>query len=415
VNSKTIVVSDDMNLYSKLRLPDEFDRDLKTLLFSMAFRRITLGFLVLVRPIYFALLGFSPTTIGLLLSVSTFVTALRHITFGILSDRYGRKPFILLGAVCETIRPVIFALSTDIWLLALAQAIGALDEGAGAGQPVVSGYITDKTNDSQRPTVFTTLGITNALATTLGFLMTSLIALFQNNLGLNMIAAYSWLWWIGAAASAASMLAVLYLREAAHIERNEVKEENFMGVKSWAVIARFSLVRSLSGLGWGLIGSLLPLYFFIRFGVGSEVLGPVYAFTRLLTVFTYLSIPKIIIRFGEIGTIILSRFAAASVAVAFSITDSYALALFLLILYRVLIHFTMPIRQSFATTLADSEETATVVGVSNFSRMTFQTMAPTAAGYMFETLSLSLPFLFGSGLIVANAILYNVFYNPKKK
>lgn len=404
-----------MNLYSKLRLPDGFDRDLKMLLFSMAFRRIALGFLVLVRPIYFALLGFSPTTIGLLLSVATFVTALRHIIFGILSDKYGRKPFILLGGFCETIRLAIFALSTDIWFLALAQAIGALDEGAGAGQPVVSGYITDKTMGSQRPTVFTTLGITNALATTIGFLMTSLIALFQNNLGLNMIAAYSWLWWIGAAASAASMLAVLSLREVVHIERKEVEEKNFMGVKSWAVIARFSLVRSLSGLGWGLIGSLLPLYFFIRFGVGSEVLGPVYAFARLLTVFTYLFIPKIIIRFGEISAIIVSRFAAACVAVTFSITDSYSFALFLLILYRVVIHFSMPIRQSFATTLADSEETATVVGVSSFSRMTLQTIAPTAAGYMFETVSLSLPFLFGSGLIVANAILYNVFYNPKRK
>ncbi|NIR16961.1 MAG: MFS transporter, partial [Desulfobacterales bacterium] len=68
----------------------------------MASRRVALGFTFLVRPTYFALLGFSPTVIGILLSLATFVAALRHITFGLLSDRYGRKLFLLLGSVCAT-------------------------------------------------------------------------------------------------------------------------------------------------------------------------------------------------------------------------------------------------------------------------------------------------------------------------
>ncbi len=188
-----------------------------------------------------------------------------------------------------------------------------------------------------------------------------------------------------------------------------------MGVNSWGVIARFSLVRSTSGLGWGLIGSLLPLYFFMRFNVGSEALGPIYAFTRLLTVFSYLLIPRIVGRFGEIGSIVGSRFIAACVVLAFSFTMWYPLAVFLLILFRIVVHFSMPIRQSFATGIVDPEETATAVGVSNFSRMTLRTIAPTAAGYMFETVSLSLPFLAGAGLIALNAFLYRTLFNPKHR
>jgi MFS family permease len=80
-----------------LRLPDGFDRDLRFLMASMAFRRVSMGFLQVVRAIYFALLGFSPVEIGLLLSLATFVSALHSIVFGFLSDRFGRKIFFILG------------------------------------------------------------------------------------------------------------------------------------------------------------------------------------------------------------------------------------------------------------------------------------------------------------------------------
>jgi len=400
--------------HPRLKLPEVFDRDMKLLLCSMASRRVVMGFLQVVRAIYFALLGFDPITIGFLLSIATFVSAVHSITFGLLSDRFGRKAFFLLGGFFATIRLVIFALSTDFWLLALGQGIGALGEGVGAGQPVVSGYISDKTNGRKRAPVFGTLAVTNAIATTIGNLMAVLPTYFQESLGLNMVEAHSLLFWFGAAASAASLLLITPIQEVKPEGRGQ-REVNrgFLEVKSWGVIGRFSLVRSTSGLGWGLIESLLPLYFLIRFGVGSETLGPIYAVTRFLSIFSYLLIPRIVERFGDISTIIVSRLLTAGVTAAFSVTSLYPLAVALLIALRTIIMFTMPIRQSFATGIVDPEETATAIGISSFSRMTLRSIAPTVAGYMFETLSLSLPFLSGAGLMAANAILYRAFFQPK--
>jgi len=184
--------------FSKLRLPDGFDRDMRLLTLSMSSRRISMGFLQVVRAIYFALLGFTPVEIGLLLSLATFVSALHHITFGWLSDRFGRKVFLVLGGIFATMRMVIFALSHDFWMLALGQGIGAMGEGAGAGQPVVSGYISDKVGVVNRASVFSTLAITSALAATVGSLLAGLPAYFQKSLGFDMIAAHSLLFWIGA-------------------------------------------------------------------------------------------------------------------------------------------------------------------------------------------------------------------------
>jgi len=189
----------------------------------------------------------------------------------------------------------------------------------------------------------------------------------------------------------------------------------FLGVKAWGVIGRFSIVRSTSGLGWGLIDSLLPLYFFIRFGVGSEILGPIYAVTRFFSILSYLLIPRIVERFGDIKAILASRLLTAGLTVAFSMTSLYPFAVALLIVFRTVILFAMPIRQSFATRLVDPKETATAIGISNFSRMALRSIAPTMAGYMFETLSLSLPFFSGAGFLAASGILYQAFFQPKNK
>jgi MFS family permease len=403
--------------FSRLKLPSGFDRDLTLLMFSMSTRRIGMGFLQVVRVIYFALLGFSPVEIGLLLSIATFVSAIHHITFGMLSDRYGRKVFLILGGIFATMRMVLFALSSDFWMLALAQGVGAMGEGAGAGQPVVSGYISDKTDMKNRSLIFSTLAVTNALAATVGSLLAGLPTWFQHSIGADLVTSHALLFWIGAAGCIGSLLFLIPMKDVKTVAFQDAVDENVINTprkSSWGVIAKFSLVRSTSGLGWGFIDSLMPLYFFMRFGLGGEFLGPIYAAARLLSVFSYILIPRFVDRFGEIPTIVLSRFITALLTFAFSITPWMPLAVIIMVTLRIAIMFTMPIRQSFATGLVNPEETATAIGVSNFARMSLRTVAPTVAGYMFETISFSMPFITGATLLIVNGLLFRAFFLPKK-
>jgi len=401
---------------SLFTLPSGFDRDLKLLLFSMASRRIVMGFLMIVRAIYFYLLGFNKIEVGLLLSIATFVSAIHHITFGMLSDRYSRKPFLILGGIFATLRLVIFALSSDFWMLALGQGIGAMGEGAGAGQPVVSGYIADKVGTRDRVSIFSTLAITNAIAATIGSSVAGLPQLFQRIFNTDLVSAHIPLYIIGAAFTLLSLALITPIKEVApeREEKEEGYERRSFRVKNSEVILKLSLVRATSGLGWGLIESLLTLYFFIRFSVGSDVLGPIYAIARLATIFTYLLIPFIVSRIGEVGTIVWSRLISAAVTTAFALTDWYPLAVALLMVFRVTLSFTMPIRQSFAISLVDPEEISTAIGISNFARMGVRSIAPTLAGYMFEAISLSVPFLSGAVLLAANGLLYHAYFRPRK-
>jgi len=96
---------------TRLGLKRGFDRDLWLLLGEMFSRRLVLVFLEVVRPIYLSLIGFSPIKVGLIMTIGTFVSALDSLILGSLSDRYGRKPFILFGSISSTLRLVLYALS----------------------------------------------------------------------------------------------------------------------------------------------------------------------------------------------------------------------------------------------------------------------------------------------------------------
>jgi len=398
---------------SLIRVPDGFDRDIRLLTSSMFTRRIVMGFLQVVKAIYYALLGYTAVEIGLLLSLATFISAIHHITFGYLCDRYGRKPFLLLGTVFATMRMVIFALSTDFWMLALGEGIGAMGEGAGAGQPVVSGYITDKTEATQRPGIYSAMAITNGLAASVGSALGGLPVYLQDIYGFGVVEAHQLIWWACAFGSALSILFLIPISEPRK-RTSDVGEERKGGkIKNWEVILKFSLVRSTSGLGWGMTESLMTLYIFYRFGVGSDALGPIYSLSRFLSTFSYLFIPRLVGKFGDINTMIGSRLASAALTIAFALANKYPVAVVLLVVNRIVVMFTMPIRQTFASGMVDPEETATAIGVSNSARMGVRSLAPMLAGYMFDTVSFSMPFFTGAALMALNGFLYWTFFRER--
>jgi len=392
-----------------LRLPTTFDKDLKYLAASMFTRRTIMGFRMVAYAIYFNLLGYSPVRVGLLLSIATFMSAIHHITFGYLCDKYGRKQFLLLGTVFATLRMVIFTFFTGFWMLVVAQSLGAMGEGIGAGQPVVSGYITDKTDVKERAEVYSTLAITNAISTTIGSALGGLPQFIVSNSNMDIIEAHKVIWGASAIISGLSLLLLIPIKEAVS-KSGEGKDQPSKGIRNWNTIAKFSLVRSSSGLGWGMIGSLMTLYFYQRFGVGSEVLGPIYAFSRFLSIFSYMLVPHLVKMFGDINTLVGSRIASGLVTVAFASAHNYNLAVALLVLNRIVLMFSMPIRQNFASGMVDPDETATAIGISNSARMGVRSVAPTLAGYMFESISLSLPFHIGAALLAINGGLYWAFF-----
>ena len=110
-----------------------------------------------------------------------------------------------------------------------------------------------------------------------------------------------------------------------------------------------------------------------------------------------------------------SRLVTAGLSIALAMAGSYPLDVILLVVHRVVMMFSIPIRQSFATGIADARDVVIAVGTSNFTRMGLRTVAPTVAGYMFEAISPSLPFLSRAVFVAANGLLYKVWFGPARR
>jgi DHA1 family multidrug resistance protein-like MFS transporter len=391
-----------------------FNRALKIIGLSMATRRVVMGGMMVIRSLYLYAIGYDIFTIGLLSTVATIVGAARSGIVGLLADKYGRKVFIVLGGLFSTLRFAIYAFSMDFGMLIIAQGVGAFGEGAGAGQPAMTGLIADNSSGEDRTKVFSVYAITNAIASTIGSLLASLPVAFQGWFGIEQIPSYQWFFLIGAGFSVLSTILVIPLKDTTEV-RETVTGRSVLPRKSWRVISKFSVVRATGGFGFGITQSLIPLWFNITYGVGEEVLSIVYAVSRFLSIFSYLGVERFASKVGEMGSIAITRIASSILMVTMVFSPNYAMAAILFIAYRVSLMLTMPVRQSFITSIVDPSERSSAIGISNLSRMSFRSFAPAIGGYIMQSISMTLPFFISSGIITLNGALYYLLFHQVKQ
>ena len=120
--------------------------------------------LFLVLPVLSAyalnLPGATPLLIGVIVGGYALTQAIFQVPFGIMSDKIGRKPTLLLGLVIFLVGSIICAVSTDIYTL----MIGRFLQGAGAIGAVIPAMISDLVNEESRGKAMALMGGTIAIS-----------------------------------------------------------------------------------------------------------------------------------------------------------------------------------------------------------------------------------------------------------
>src|SRR5687768_11281839 len=98
-------------------------------------------------PFYTRDLGGSGLVVGLLVSSFSIAQLLSAPIWGKFSDRYGRRPALLVGLGAAAMAYIVFAFATSLWLLFLSRLV----QGAGGGTTgVIQAYVADTLKPEQR-------------------------------------------------------------------------------------------------------------------------------------------------------------------------------------------------------------------------------------------------------------------------
>ncbi|ABE56590.1 major facilitator superfamily MFS_1 [Shewanella denitrificans OS217] len=142
--------------------------------------------------------GFSPLWVGIAIGAYGLTQALLQIPMGILSDKYGRKPIILIGLVLFAVGSIIAAMSDHIYWVVFGRAV----QGMGAIAAAVLALAADLTRDEQRTKVMAIIGMCIGLSFALSLLAGPLVAQY---LGL------SGIFWLTAVLAVLGMAIVHFL------------------------------------------------------------------------------------------------------------------------------------------------------------------------------------------------------------
>ncbi len=113
----------------------------------------------------------TPQLLGLALGIYGLTQACLQIPFGMLSDRFGRKPIITLGLIIFILGSLLAATSESIYGLILGRAL----QGAGAVAAAIMALAADLTTEQNRTKAMALIGMTIGLAFSIAFVIGPLL------------------------------------------------------------------------------------------------------------------------------------------------------------------------------------------------------------------------------------------------
>jgi DHA1 family tetracycline resistance protein-like MFS transporter len=202
-----------------------------------------LGYTIILPllPFYAERLGASPAVVGMLVAVYAVCQLVAGPLLGQLSDRFGRKPLLMISQIGTLAGFIILAFSNTLALVFLARII----DGATAGNlSLAQAYISDVTPPQQRAKAFGVIGI----AFGMGFLLGPAVSGFLSQFG------YQYPIFAAAALSATSILATAVLLPAnpplpaGHEEGDSGPGGRRLSVLEWSRYAEYFRRPALSPL-----------------------------------------------------------------------------------------------------------------------------------------------------------------------
>jgi len=358
-----------------------------------------IGFMIILPllPFYAVRLHATPETVGRLIASFSVAQLLAAPVWGRVSDRFGRRPALLIGLGASAVAFAVFGFADSVWLLFASRVV----QGAGGGTTgVAQAYVADTVETKDRARALGWL----SSATAAGVILGPAIASFAFHLGAaapGLVAATLCL--VNVA------IAWRWLPESRPGERS-TKARKPIWHPAWLVVrhptnlvSRLIWIYGIGMVAFSAMTSVLSLYLQAEFQLTEKTIGPIFAYVGVLSlVMRSVLLGPIVDRLGESWTMRVGTLLFAAGLLLYPIPQSLWSLAAVIPLVPIGTALLFPATTSLMSRYSDPRELGTTMGVAQTFAGLARVIAPLLATMVFQRLGHAMPF-YAAGAVIALA------------
>lgn len=371
-------------------------RPLLVIFLTIFVNLVGFGIIVPLLPFYAETFGASPLVVGLLFAVFSLCQLFAAPVLGDLSDRYGRRPILIVSLIGTVISFVMLALAQSITMLFVARIVDGL---SGGNISTARAYVADITEPKDRSRAYGLIGAAFGLGFVLGPALSALLVPISYTApiwaaaGITLIAvAMAWFWLPETVHRAHAGTGMPFRSLAAMMGRPALRRVLVMDFSYWLAFAMFQ--------------TTFALFAAARFGFDAARTAAFFAaFALLGAVVQGFLIRSIVARLGDKRTFMLGLVCAAFGLVAATLTREVWLFAASLVALALGIGFGHPTMSSIISRSARDDEQGRVQGAASAVESLGRTIGPVWGTASLQRFGEATPYLSAAGLLVMTLVL----------
>lgn len=365
-----------------------------------------IGFMLVlpVLPFYALRLNASPVQVGWIFAAFSIAQLISAPLWGRVSDRYGRRPALLIGLLASAAAYTVFGFADTLWLLFASRFV----QGAGGGTTgVAQAYVADTVRPADRARA---LGWLSA-ATSAGVVVGPIIGTFASRLGTSgpgLIAAglcianaiFAWYWLpesrVPHPAGAEPATRHTVWGPALHA---------FLNPRT--PVSRLIWIYGAGMLAFASLNAVLPLFLAAEFGVDERSFGYFLTWFGVLSiVMRVVLLGPIVDRVGERATMRIGCLALIAGFLLYPTTDNiWLLAVGVMPLVPIGTALLFPSTTSLLSARTPKRDLGVTMGVAQTFGGIARATAPLMATAVFQNLGHGWPFLLAAAIVAVVSLL----------
>lgn len=357
------------------------------------------GLILPLLPFWAERLGAHPFEVGLILTVYALAQFLFTPVLGTLSDRFGRRPVILISLLIEALGFALTAVSASLPLLLVSRFIGGLGaSNIGSAQAVVADVTSPKDRARGMGMVGAAIGVGFVVGPALG----GLLASFGSTVP----------FWAAFGVALANALLVLWRLPETRAQRapstgsSKASRSPFAVFAGWQralqtpALARLIVVNLIFTLAFTAMEAVFPLFSQDVFGWKATQNGYIFTYVGVLIVIMQGGlVGRLVQRFGERGVQIAGLALLAIGLGLLPFSESLALLLVALALLSIGDGAVTPTNNALISLATPVDAQGETLGLSQGMAGLGRMVGPVIAGWLFG-IGIGLPFFFGAVLVL---------------